>query len=103
MEPTATSAAQVEKAARLDCRATRAFRQNRFSCSWNRLITESPRAMRWINQRAGEYFDEATFAGAIGFELDFETQQLRWSCAGLPEKSGTKSKKTKISQSILTR
>ena len=42
-------------------------------------------AMRWINQRAGEYFDEATFAGAIGFELDFETQQLRWSCAGLPD------------------
>jgi PAS domain S-box-containing protein len=42
-------------------------------------------AMRWINQRAGEYFDEATFAGAIGFELDLETQQLRWSCAGLPE------------------
>ena len=42
-------------------------------------------AMRWINERAGEYFDEATFAGAIGFELDFETRQLRWSCAGLPE------------------
>ena len=42
-------------------------------------------AMRWINVRVGEYFDEATFAGALGFELDFETRQLRWSCAGLPE------------------
>ena len=42
-------------------------------------------AMRWINQRAGEYFDEATFAGAIGFELDLQTRQLRWSSAGLPE------------------
>ena len=42
-------------------------------------------AMRWLNRRAGEYFDEATFAGAIGFELDLETRQLRWSCAGLPE------------------
>ena len=42
-------------------------------------------AMRWINRRVGDYFDEATFAGAIGFELDLETRQLRWSCAGLPE------------------
>jgi PAS domain S-box-containing protein len=42
-------------------------------------------AMRWINRRVGDYFDEATFAGALGFELDLETRQLRWSCAGLPE------------------
>ena len=42
-------------------------------------------AMHWINQRVGEYFDEMTFAGAIGFELDLQTRQLRWSSAGLPE------------------
>ncbi len=42
-------------------------------------------AMRWINRRTGDYFDAATFAGAVGFELDLETRQLRWSCAGLPE------------------
>jgi hypothetical protein len=42
-------------------------------------------AMRWINRRVGDYFDTATFAGAVGFELDLETRQLRWSCAGLPE------------------
>ena len=42
-------------------------------------------AMQWLNRRAGEYFDEATFAGALGFELDLEIRQLRWVCAGLPE------------------
>lgn len=42
-------------------------------------------AMRWLNKRAGEYFDEATFAGALGFELDLEIRQLRWVCAGMPE------------------
>ena len=42
-------------------------------------------AMRWLNRRASEYFDEATFAGALGFEIDFSTRQLRWVCAGLPK------------------
>ena len=41
-------------------------------------------AMRWLNTRAGEYFDEGTFAGALGFEFDLETRQLRWTCAGIP-------------------
>ena len=27
-------------------------------------------AIRWLNRRAGEYFDEGSFAGALGFELD---------------------------------
>jgi len=40
-------------------------------------------AMRWLNRRVGEYFDEATFAGALGFELDLETRQLSWVCAGI--------------------
>ena len=40
-------------------------------------------AMRWLNRRVGEYFDEAAFAGALGFELDLETRQLRWVCAGI--------------------
>jgi PAS domain S-box-containing protein len=42
-------------------------------------------AMRWLNRRAGEYFAEGIFAGALGFELDLETRQLRWVCAGIPE------------------
>jgi len=40
-------------------------------------------AMRWLNRRAGEYFDEGTFAGALGFEIDLELRQLRWVCAGI--------------------
>ena len=40
-------------------------------------------AMRWLNRRVGEYFDAETFAGALGFELDLETRQLRWVCAGI--------------------
>ena len=42
-------------------------------------------AMRWLNRRACEHFDEETFAGALGFELDLEIRQLRWSCAGIPQ------------------
>ena len=42
-------------------------------------------AMRWLNHRAGEYFDEGTFAGALGFEFDLQTRQLRWTCAGIPK------------------
>jgi PAS domain S-box-containing protein len=42
-------------------------------------------AMRWINRRVGAYFAEGIYAGAIGFELDLATRQLRWACAGLPE------------------
>ena len=41
-------------------------------------------AMRWINQRTSEYFDEGIFAGALGFELDLQVRQLRWVCAGIP-------------------
>lgn len=42
-------------------------------------------AMRWLNKRANGYFDETTFAGAVGFEVDLESRQLRWICAGMPE------------------
>lgn len=42
-------------------------------------------AMRWLNVRAVQYFDESTFAGAIGFELDLQTKQLHWCCAGMPK------------------
>jgi PAS domain S-box-containing protein len=42
-------------------------------------------AMRWLNRRVCEYFDEATFAGALGFELDLQSRQLHWSCAGIPK------------------
>lgn len=43
-----------------------------------------PAAMRWLNKRVAEYFDEATFAGALGFEFDLQTRLLRWTCAGIP-------------------
>ena len=42
-------------------------------------------AMRWLNRRAGGYFDEGIFAGAIAFEVDLQTWQLRWTCAGIPQ------------------
>jgi anti-sigma regulatory factor (Ser/Thr protein kinase) len=42
-------------------------------------------AMRWLNRRATDYFEEGTFAGALGFELDLQLRQLRWICAGVPE------------------
>lgn len=42
-------------------------------------------AVRWLNGRVGEYFDEATFAGALGFEFDLQTRQLRWVCAGITQ------------------
>ena len=41
--------------------------------------------MRWLNHRVGEYFDERTFAGALGFEFDMQTRQVRWTCAGIPQ------------------
>ena len=50
----------------------------------NELDLPLPEQMRWLNRRAGQYFDDAAFAGAVGFELDLETRQLRWSCAGMP-------------------
>ena len=40
-------------------------------------------AMRWLNNRAGQYFDDGTFTGALCFELDLQTRQLRWVCAGI--------------------
>jgi PAS domain S-box-containing protein len=50
----------------------------------NDLDLPLPEQMRWLNQRAGQYFDEETFAGAVGFELDLQLRQLRWCCAGMP-------------------
>ncbi len=41
--------------------------------------------MAWLNRRAHHYFDEASFAAAIGFEIDLTTRKLRWVCAGIPE------------------
>ena len=41
--------------------------------------------MRWLNRRAGQYFDEGTFAGVLAFEIDLQVKQLRWVCAGIPE------------------
>jgi sigma-B regulation protein RsbU (phosphoserine phosphatase) len=50
----------------------------------NELDLPLTEQMRWLNRRAGQYFDDAAFAGAVGFELDLETRELRWSCAGMP-------------------
>lgn len=41
--------------------------------------------VRWLNQRADEFFDEMTFAGAIAFEIDLEFRMFRWVCAGIPK------------------
>ena len=41
--------------------------------------------LRWLNQKAHEYFEEGTFAGALIFELDLQTRTLRWAHAGIPE------------------
>jgi len=51
----------------------------------NELDLPLAEQMLWINQRAGQYFDEGTFAGALAFELDLQVRQLRWVCAGIPE------------------
>jgi PAS domain S-box-containing protein len=50
----------------------------------NELDLPLTEQMRWLNRRASEYFDESSFAGAIGFEVDLQTRQLRWCCAGMP-------------------
>ncbi len=50
----------------------------------NELDLPLPEQMRWLNRRASEYFDESSFAGALGFEVDLQTRQLRWCCAGMP-------------------
>ncbi len=50
----------------------------------NELDLHLSDAMRWLNRRTCEYFGEGIFAGALGFELDLSTRQLRWSCAGIP-------------------
>ena len=43
-----------------------------------------PAAMRWINNRVAEYFDETKFTIAMGFEFDLQTRVLRWTCSGIP-------------------
>lgn len=50
----------------------------------NELDLPLSETMRWLNQRAGEYFEDDSFAGAIGFEIDLQTRQLHWACAGIP-------------------
>jgi PAS domain-containing protein len=50
----------------------------------NELDLPLTEQMRWLNRRASAYFDESSFAGAIGFEVDLHTRQLRWCCAGMP-------------------
>ena len=50
----------------------------------NELDLPLQEQMRWLNWRASEYFDESSFAGALGFEVDLQTRQLRWCCAGMP-------------------
>lgn len=39
----------------------------------------------WLNRRAHDYFDEASFAAAIAFEIDLPLRKFRWVCAGIPE------------------
>ncbi len=51
----------------------------------NELDLSISEQMRWLNQKAHEYFDEGTFAGALIFELDVQTRWLRWAHAGIPE------------------
>lgn len=51
----------------------------------NELDLPLAEAMRWLNRRVVEYFDEATFAAAVGFEFDLEVRQFRWICAGIPK------------------
>ena len=38
-----------------------------------------------LNQRLLQYFDTGTFAGALAFELDLQTRELRWVGAGIPK------------------
>ena len=40
-------------------------------------------AMRWLSGRAAEYYGDSVFIGALGFEIDLETRQMQWSCAGI--------------------
>ena len=39
----------------------------------------------WLNRRASQYFDEASFAAALVFEIDLTLRKLRWVCAGIPD------------------
>ena len=39
----------------------------------------------WLNRRASQYFDDASFAAALGFEIDLTLRKLRWICAGIPD------------------
>ena len=49
------------------------------------LILSVSDQLAWLNQRVSRYFDEAAFAGAIAFELDFLAGELRYSTAGINE------------------
>ena len=51
----------------------------------NELDLPLAETMRWLNRRTCEYFEDSSFAGALVFELDIQTGELRWSCAGIPE------------------
>ena len=41
--------------------------------------------MQWLNRRASQYFAEESFAAAIGFEIDLEKKELRYTGAGITE------------------
>jgi PAS domain S-box-containing protein len=51
----------------------------------NELDLPISEQMRWLNQKAHEYFAEGTFAGALIIELDIQNRCLRWAHAGIPE------------------
>lgn len=40
--------------------------------------------IRWLNRRLGQYFNEEAFVGVIAFEVDLQTREMRWVCAGIP-------------------
>ena len=50
----------------------------------NELDLPLSEQMRWLNRRSSQYFKEEAFAGAIAFEIDLQTRELRWVCAGIP-------------------
>ncbi len=41
--------------------------------------------LRWLNRQTTRYFEDASFAAAIIFEIDLTLHQLRYACAGIPE------------------
>ena len=66
----------------------------------NELDLPLSESVCWMSRRM-EFFDTGVFAGALVFEFDLETRQLRWVCTGKPQAyAATKTRRGDLSGKV---